>query len=136
MPVLTLVRRESGYAVAPFLAAGIVAIGFVVAWLHLDHLPVTMCVFKVTTGIPCMTCGTTRALGSLGRLDPAAALRINPLATVVAFVLLGIGVVQLALLPSGRRLRLAVSPAVSRWLWILFGVAALVNWIYLIRHGV
>ena len=32
-----------------------------VGLLHLDALPFTVCVFKLTTGLPCLTCGSTRA---------------------------------------------------------------------------
>ena len=136
MPVLTLERRDATRAIAPFVAAGVVLIGLVVSRLHLDHLPFTICAFKTITGIPCMTCGTTRAFGHLGRFDLAAALRVNPLATVTSLVLLGFGLAQLALLPSGKRLRLDLPPVVVRWFWILFGLLALVNWVYLIRTGV
>jgi hypothetical protein len=40
------------------------------------------CVFKGITGIPCPTCGSTRAAIFLSRGDVAAALTMNPLATL------------------------------------------------------
>ena len=37
------------------------------------------CMFLSVTGIPCPTCGSTRALAALGQLDVLAAVRLNPL---------------------------------------------------------
>ena len=40
------------------------------------------CAFKGITGIPCPTCGTTRAVVYLSRGDVAAAFTMNPLAAL------------------------------------------------------
>src|SRR5689334_14229058 len=45
---------------------------------------VTVCPLKHITGIPCPTCGGTRALKALGHGAVLAALRWNPLVTIVA----------------------------------------------------
>ena len=42
-----------------------------VGLLGLDHLGPTFCVFRLTTGLPCPTCGTTRAFGRLAQFDLA-----------------------------------------------------------------
>lgn len=135
MAVLTLVERGARLTVAPMVAAGLAAIGIAVSMLHLDHLPVTLCVFKAATGIPCMTCGTTRTFGYLARLDLAGALHMNPLATLVALFVFGLAAVQLALWPSGKRLHIRLPPRVNLGFWIALGVLVLANWAYLIRTG-
>jgi Protein of unknown function (DUF2752) len=88
------------------------------------------------TGYPCITCGTTRALGRLAIGDLSGALHVNPLATVAMLTLLALAVVDLALLSRGRSLRFKTSPAERLWLAIMLGLLALVNWAYLIATGV
>lgn len=125
-------RREAGWPVLPLVAGLFAAGALLVAWLHLDRLPVTFCVFKMMTGLPCMTCGTTRALGRLAGADLAGALAVNPLATFVLLALVLYGAVDLALWSRGRRLRLSWPSRAKAALLVLGGAALLVNWAYLI----
>ncbi|PYQ41994.1 MAG: DUF2752 domain-containing protein, partial [Acidobacteria bacterium] len=67
---------------AIFLACGVV-MAAAVGLLHLDHLSVTLCAFKAVTGLPCMACGTTRALARLYHLDLPGAVTMNPLSAAV-----------------------------------------------------
>jgi hypothetical protein len=62
------------------------------------------CPFRELTGLPCLSCGTTRAALSLLGGDLAAALRFNPLASVAGIAFLS-GVV---LAPLWLLLRLPV----------------------------
>ncbi len=111
--------------------AGLVA-GAAVVLLHLDRLPIVLCTFKAFTGLPCPTCGSTRALARLFSFDPAGALAMNPLATLGA---VGVGVwalLDVALLTRRRALALEVHPRLAsalRWgALVLF----LANWVYLL----
>jgi len=131
----TLRARPGGTPLGAILAAcALVAIA-VVALLHLDRLPFSLCVFKAVTGLPCMTCGTTRALARLARLDLAGALAMNPLATAGTLALLPWAVADLALLPRGRALSLELSPAAARVARIAAVAAVLVNWVWLVAAG-
>lgn len=47
-------------------------------WLELG-LPRPVCPLRAWTGIPCLTCGTTRMVEALRRGDPLEAVRWNPL---------------------------------------------------------
>jgi hypothetical protein len=119
---------------AIFLAIGALA-AFAVAVLHLDRLPILVCLFRATTGVPCLTCGATRALGELVSGDVSGALAMNPLATVAAFALVPWGVGDLALMTRGRALSLEVAPAGARALRRLAVVAVIANWAYLVAMG-
>ena len=119
---------------AVFLAIGTMA-ALAVAVLHLDRLPILICVFRAATGVPCLTCGATRALGELITGDVWGALAMNPLATLAAFVLVPWGFGDLALMTRGRALSLEVAPAAARVLRMLAFVAVIANWAYLIAAG-
>ena len=120
-----------GAILAAFAAVG----GLAVRFLHLDSLGFTLCTFKATTGIPCMTCGGTRTAALLARGDLAGALAMNPLAAAAFFVLVPWALADLALWPRGRSLGLSLS-ARARTAVLVSGVMALIaNWVYLIVAG-
>jgi hypothetical protein len=121
------------------LGAIFLGIGFVLAlavgFLHLDRLPFTICTFKAVTGLPCMTCGTTRTLGLLFRGDLGHALSMNPLATVAGIGLAAWGLGDLWLLRRQAALGVDVDPGARRFLRVTAVVLVLVNWAYLIAAG-
>jgi len=114
-------------------SAGVLGAG----WLRLG-LPTPLCPFHALTGIPCPSCGTTRAAGCLLRGDFAGALEWNPLGTL----LLGGALlyVAYAAIVSGFRLR-RVGWCGGRGSGRLSGLrlAAVLllglNWLYLITTG-
>jgi hypothetical protein len=131
--------RLGARAGAPPLGAIFGAIGVAVAaavWtLHLDRIPVTLCVFKGLTGLPCPTCGSTRALARLFGLDFAGALRMNPFTTLVAVVVAAWAVADLVLLPRRQALDVEVSARVAFALRVGAFVLFLANWVYLVAAG-
>jgi Protein of unknown function (DUF2752) len=112
-----------------------VLVSALVGLLRLHRLPVTLCYFKALSGLPCLSCGSTRAAALLWALDPRGAFLMNPLAAVAAAVLLVWGAADLALMTRRRALRASLAPSVrpaARW---VAGVALAANWIYLIAVG-
>jgi hypothetical protein len=107
----------------------------VVGLLGLDRVPVTMCVFKGLTGLPCPTCGSTRVAARLFELDFAGALAMNPFTTVLAAVIVAWAVADALLLPRRRALRVGLSPSAGRLLRIVAFSAFFANWLYLIVAG-
>jgi hypothetical protein len=108
-----------------------------IGMLHLDRLPFPLCYVKAFTGLPCPTCGSTRALGRLFALDPAGAFAQNPLVTLAAFGLAAWAAADLVLVSRrrGRALGLAVSPHFSLSLRVAAVVAIALNWGYLVAAG-
>ena len=109
--------------------------GAAVALLGLDRLPITVCMFKALTGLPCPTCGTTRTLGRLAHGDLAGALTMSPLATLAAFLIAAWAIADAVLWLRGSALSLQVGPRVANALRWAAGLAFLANWFYLIAHG-
>ena len=119
---------------AVLLAA--LAARLVIAWTGRFAPEVVFCPFRALTGLPCLTCGGTRALAALasGRITEAVAL--NPLVALTAA-----GLITLALIDATRRL--ARRPPL-RWLpagrkvLLLRGLALLSvagNWVYLLARS-
>ncbi len=135
-PARTALRARPGATpVGALLAACALVAVAMVALLHLDRLPFSVCVFRAVTGFPCMTCGTTRALARLARLDLAGALAMNPLATLGTLALLPWAAADLLLLSRGRALSLELSPAAARAVRIGAVAAVLANWAWLVAAG-
>ena len=102
-------------------------------WLRPAGSDVTLCLFRNATGLPCPTCGTTRAVlaAADGRILDAALF--NPF--VVAAAIVG-GVWLVVTFGVRGRLRIEISRPWRIWLSALVGVLFLVNWGYLIAREV
>jgi hypothetical protein len=125
----TATREERQLALL-WLAAAASVVGLRPLWLALVPL-MRPCVFRSLTGIPCPTCGTTRAATAFLHGNLAAAFTANPLAAAAGlFFVVG---APLAALWAILRLPVPVVsfplPARAR-----FAVVAVVaaNWLYLI----
>jgi Protein of unknown function (DUF2752) len=110
---------------------GAVAVGL----LGLDRLPFTVCLFKGLTGLPCPTCGSTRAVGRLVHLDFAGAFAMNPLTTLAVAAMVIWAVADFGLLTRGRALDLEMGRPLGRLVRGLAVAAVAVNWAFLIASG-
>lgn len=103
---------------------------------HVLEIQLPLCPFKTITGRPCPTCGVTRAVMAMTRLDLPAALAFNPLA-VAAAIAGGVYLLYAAIVLSARlpRLRPRLTPRdVTRARAAVLAVLA-INWIYLVLAG-
>lgn len=117
-----------------FAGAGVVA-GAAVLLLRLDRLPFVFCTFKQLTGLPCPTCGGTRALGRLAALDLQGAFAMNPLAVTLAGVVALWAVSDLVLLPRRQSLRIEIRKDLAMPVRVTVLLVALLNWAYLVLAG-
>jgi hypothetical protein len=106
-----------------------------VAWLYLG-LARPQCHFREALGIPCPTCGATRATLKLLQGDVLGALLMNPLYTAgLGFVLaydLYAATVLIGRLP---RLRFTQEAAFGILRWAVIAIV-LLNWAWLMYRGV
>ena len=115
------------------LGAGILALIHLGPSPSLLHLP---CLFKALSGIPCPTCGMTRAWDALGRLDWALALRMHPVLALGYFFLWAyIPYAAGAVLGLWPRMGVSVPPGQARGLRISALLAFAALWGFLIRDG-
>ena len=92
------------------------------------------CPLKALVGLPCPTCGTTRAGLALAELDPIAALVASPLAAAGWIVLVGGGLVAGGLAMGNRPISEPrwIQSAPARWALVAIVLA---NWVYLVGAG-
>jgi hypothetical protein len=133
-PPLRLVSRPGPPLGLIFGVIGAFA-ALLVGLLHLDRLPIALCYVKAFTGLPCPTCGSTRALGRLAELDAAGAFAMNPLTSLAALALVAWALGDLALLPRRRALGVEIAPRTATLLRVAVVVAVALNWAYLLAAG-
>ncbi len=120
------------------VVGGLAILGVAFAPLELLASLLGECRFHALFGIPCGSCGLTRAVVQLGRGDIAGALALNPL-FVSAGLLFGlyVPVAWWLWLTRRRRPRFVLGSRRARWCGVAIAVVLfLVNWAYLIAAGV
>lgn len=127
-----MIRRD-GKLVHEAIFGPLLAFGALLAVTIPDWLPRLPCVMRRLTGIPCLTCGSTRAVLALARFDVVEALTMNPLTTLLAIFAVGY-VVHAALVLAGLRRPWIVGP-LGRFGRAAVVLAIAVNWSYLFAVG-
>jgi len=90
------------------------------------------CPFRALLGVPCLTCGSTRALVALARFDLGAAFGWNPLVAGAGILFMAGGVVALVAALLGDEV-----PAPRPTVLLRAGLAAAIaaNWVFLVAAG-
>ena len=96
------------------------------------HFGIILCPLKRFTGIPCPTCGSTRAVVCVLKGDFVGAFRYQPL--VMTLVIAAVPVALMAKLSHRMRKLLALGVHCP-FIWVLAGLAVAANWAYVIING-
>jgi Protein of unknown function (DUF2752) len=134
-PWLRVRARRGATPLGAILGALAMAVLALTRLFDPTHLGFTVCVLKATTGVPCPTCGGTRALHQLAHFDLAGAWTLNPLVTLGVFALLPWALADAWLMRTGRALDLQADTRGARLCAVGAAVALLANWIYLLSAG-
>ena len=106
-------------------------------WAGLHACGITVCVFHRLTGLPCLTCGSSRAAALLLVGEPLAALRTQPLAVTAGVTLACLALFDaFNLLALRRVVALILEPRELRALAVSLAALAILNWCYLFWRGV
>ena len=93
------------------------------------------CPFHAITGLPCPTCGVTRAALALARGDVSAALGLQPLFVLAGCAALGVILRAICATATGNYIKVEMVPNEHVWVrHALPGMIAL-NWLYLLLMG-
>jgi hypothetical protein len=96
-----------------------------------------ICPFKAITGLPCLTCGTTRAMLALAQLNISHAIKMNPLICLSVFMILAWGLYEfIQKIFRTRYLTVRVTPCEHKMIIIGIIIAITANWYYLIKAGI
>ena len=133
---LTVVRGQSPFQIprAAVLAGALLAIlGVSAASLSgIENGPVA-CPFRVVTGLPCLTCGLTRATHWLVRGDVARAMTTNPFDTLFLLIVVpAFAGMWVANRVGGLAVRIATTRTERRALVVVLAVLLLANWAYVL----
>jgi phosphatidylserine synthase len=93
---------------------------------------ITICPLKRFTGVPCPTCGSTRAVFRALHGDFSGAWAMQPLVMTLICVA---GSLALAAWLSPRVKRLLAAAWRNPLTWVLAALAVASNWAYVIIHG-
>ena len=116
-----------------WLCVTVAAAALGVVWLALG-LPWPRCGFLAVTGLPCLTCGATRAAVAFLHGSVLEAWRFNPLVSVGLAGIAAFDLYALVVLVSGaRRIRVTVTqPRGRRVILGVLGCVAAANWAYVL----
>jgi hypothetical protein len=117
-----------------WLSVSLLSLGASAAWFTLG-LPWPSCAFHSLTGLPCLTCGATRAAVQFFHGHFASAWNWNPL---VFLILCGISLYNIyagaVLATRSPRLHLALSQLEKRIVRIAIVCLVAANWAYSLGH--
>ena len=118
-----------------WLLVSVTAAALAALWFALS-LPWPRCTFLALTGLPCVTCGATRAAMAFLYGDLAAAWHFNPLASVLLGALALFDLYAAAvLITRAPRLRISLTSRLAPRLVAAVAIfAGLLNWGYLLRR--
>ena len=124
-------RMVSSNAARIFFAVGVIA--GCVAFAHVFGY--TLCPMKRWLGVPCPTCGTTRAFVRLLHGDVGGAFALQPLVMGIVCLLVP-AALAVWMMPGARCVKTFWLSAVRMPVfWLAVAAALLANWVYVMARG-
>ena len=128
----TLRWNDPGWAL--LLIGAVAALVFIYLRPFVSLLP--NCVFHSLIGLPCVTCGSTRAFSALIDGEFLAAFRLQPLFVAGCLFSVAYGVRAPLALIAGKRISVELTDQDRFLIRCLVIALILVNWAYLVKSGI
>lgn len=96
----------------------------------------SLCGLKAAIGLPCLTCGSTRATLYLFHGDILAALAHQPMMMFIYLIFAIWGLVSLVSFALGKKVSITLAPRVDLAAKVALITIPIANWIYLIWAGI
>lgn len=94
------------------------------------RLPLRPCGFLMTTGLPCPTCGMTTSFAFMARGRVIAAFEQQPAGALLALLTVGLGVLALVVLVTGRRFEINWYRINPMHVLVVFMAVFMGSWVY------
>jgi uncharacterized membrane protein len=134
---VTIEQRQSGkIPLGAFAMLPLFALPLGVWMVQQEWANLGTCALKMVMGIPCLTCGATRATVRLFSGDLMGALSFQPMIVVVYFLLAIWGLVSFGLFVRDKRARIKLGKVGDRVFKGSLIVLPILNWVYLIVVGI
>ena len=121
-------KGESSRKTYDFVAGAIVGAFIVLAYIF----GIVICPLRRLTGIPCPTCGSTRAFFLLLKGDVSGAVSMQPLIGLAMLICPPLYILSLAFLGARRTQSVIANASRNRFFWLAVACAVLLNWAYMI----
>ena len=101
----------------------------------LKILPSFACPFYHITGIPCMSCGTTRAVAAIWRGDIIDAFWFNPLVMIFTAGLFFFSLLKFGEFIFHKHIKMNFGPKAVRYARYLLALALMANWLFIVVNN-
>jgi hypothetical protein len=136
MRITMRTRQPKELPVGALILGGLFFMPLAAMMVEGDLISLGRCSVKEILGVPCLTCGSTRATLELVSGQFLSAFLMQPL-MISLYVALGIwGVTSFCVFVAGRSVDLAWTSQESRWIKISMVTLPIVNWWYLVEMGI
>jgi hypothetical protein len=129
-------REPKEFPVGAAILGGLFFMPLTAALVERNLVALGSCGVKEVLGVPCLTCGSTRATLELMSGHVLDALSLQPLMISLYLVLGAWGTTSFCAFLAGRSIDLTWTVQESRWLKVSLVFVPLINWWYLLEMGI
>lgn len=136
MRLYTVERPRGTVPLGALLLAGLLVLPLGAWFLEQGYFDFGVCGMKQLTGLPCLSCGATRATMALLGGNILGAVSLQPLIISIYLLIGGWGLASFGTFLQDRKLILDMTPGEDFWFKVSLVALPVLNWFYLIWQGI